>query len=311
MKVVSVVNYKGGVGKTTLTANIGAGLAKLGKRVLLIDLDPQASLTFSFFNQNEFADQLAQERTIKKWYDSPSRGRAVTKLSDLVVTPPRTTPLLAGTGGWLDLIASHQDLVSVDTLLAGAIDTKSGLVPPSRFVKVYRRLAEGLADSALSPYDVVLIDCPPSFHMMTKNAVVASDFLLIPARPDHLSTNGINHLGGEVHRLIDEYNMHAGRAGGRSKNAPHISIPPEAVIFNMVQFVGSAPMEAQGVAISKVRALRVPTFSALIRDRKAIYAVAPENGVPAILNGGRHGPAADELDQLISEFTSWIERTHP
>ena len=69
MKVVSVINHKGGVGKTTLTANLGAGLAARGRKVLLVDLDAQGSLTVSFFTQSEWTDQLMAAQTIKHWYD--------------------------------------------------------------------------------------------------------------------------------------------------------------------------------------------------------------------------------------------------
>jgi len=68
--VVSVINYKGGVGKTTLTANIGAELAARGRRVLLVDLDPQASLTFSFVQIEEWEERYAGSRTLLQWYDS-------------------------------------------------------------------------------------------------------------------------------------------------------------------------------------------------------------------------------------------------
>jgi len=69
VKVVAIINHKGGVGKTTLTANLGAGLAARGSRVLLIDLDSQASLTVSFFTQNEWTDELLPTKTIKHLYD--------------------------------------------------------------------------------------------------------------------------------------------------------------------------------------------------------------------------------------------------
>ena len=74
MKVVAIINHKGGVGKTTLTANLGAGLAARGQRVLLIDLDSQASLTVSFFTQNEWTDELLPTKTIKHWYDGLGSG---------------------------------------------------------------------------------------------------------------------------------------------------------------------------------------------------------------------------------------------
>src|SRR5205814_5729609 len=68
--VVSIINYKGGVGKTTLTANIGAELARRGRRVLLVDLDPQASLSFSFYRPVEWVEQLAESRTVLQWFAS-------------------------------------------------------------------------------------------------------------------------------------------------------------------------------------------------------------------------------------------------
>ena len=66
MHVVSVINYKGGVGKTSMTANLGAELAWRGRSVLLIDLDPQASLTFSFIRPEQWLDDFAETRTIKQ-----------------------------------------------------------------------------------------------------------------------------------------------------------------------------------------------------------------------------------------------------
>src|SRR5687768_10611814 len=101
VKVVAVVNNKGGVGKTTVTANLGAGLANMGMRVLMIDLDPQSSLTKSFFTVAEAQAFLQQVQTIRKWFESPDRGRAA-RLASLIVSPPRFNKLLRD-GGWLEL----------------------------------------------------------------------------------------------------------------------------------------------------------------------------------------------------------------
>ena len=84
MTVVSVINYKGGVGKTTLTANIGAELAYRGRKVLLVDLDPQASLTFSFYMPDEWEKSLADDRTLLQWYGSLLSGPAVEPLRPYV-----------------------------------------------------------------------------------------------------------------------------------------------------------------------------------------------------------------------------------
>src|SRR5688572_4625570 len=102
VSVVSVLNYKGGVGKTTVTANLGADMAARGRRVLLIDLDPQSSLTFSFYRPQEWEQSLA-ERTAMQWYASHSWTGTPTKLAETVVTPPRVNKLVSGR---LDLIPS-------------------------------------------------------------------------------------------------------------------------------------------------------------------------------------------------------------
>src|SRR5215218_1158668 len=104
VNVVTVINYKGGVGKTTLTANIGAELAYRGKTVLLIDLDPQASLTFSLYNPVLWERELADERTILQWFGSVLAPGSAEPLSKFVLTPPAVNRVIASSGtGRLDL----------------------------------------------------------------------------------------------------------------------------------------------------------------------------------------------------------------
>ena len=296
MKVVSIINHKGGVGKTTLTANVGAGLAARGKKVLLLDLDSQASLTISFFTQNEWADSLLPARTIKHWYDDIDNGSAMESPESLVASPRRVNKKLSSSPGSLDIIAAHRDLADVDTALAAEL-----IGDPSRFADLHSRLRDGLSHKALADYDIVLIDCAPNFGLIAKNAVAASDMLVIPTKPDYLSTNGIDSLGLKIRTFTEEYNE-------RRNGSGPIERPPAAVVFTMVQNNDGKPIETQRSVISRIEARGVPTFSTTIRDSKAVYGPAPEHGVPVILAGtGR--AATRELRNLVSEFCDRLDQT--
>ena len=87
MEIVSVINYKGGVGKTTVTSNLAANLAWNGKSVLILDMDAQASLTFSFLTPDYWEKNLKESKTIKNWFDCISQGNPTMPLADLRSKP--------------------------------------------------------------------------------------------------------------------------------------------------------------------------------------------------------------------------------
>lgn len=157
MKIISVANFKGGVGKTTTAINLAAGLKNLGKKVLLIDVDPQANLTQSLGIKDEVKESVYTVLRKEAFGEQAKLTDALTNASGL------------------DLIPSSLDLASAELELAS----------------VYGReqiLAQLL--SSLKGYDFVFIDCPPSMGMLTINALVGSNFVLIPLQAEFLPLKG-------------------------------------------------------------------------------------------------------------------------
>ena len=113
MRVISVMNYKGGVGKTTVTANLAAALAKRGRRVLLIDLDPQCSLSFSFFHVEDWEKKFSETKTVKNWYDAFIDKDFNCSLENLIVVPE--VPIKGD--GRLHMICSHLALINIEETL--------------------------------------------------------------------------------------------------------------------------------------------------------------------------------------------------
>lgn len=164
-KVIAITNQKGGVGKTTTTVNLGVGLAKDGHRVLLIDADPQGSLTVSLGIKDP--DSLDE-----------SLATVMTASIEDMQLPPETGIIQHNEG--VDLMPSNIELSGIET---GLFNTMS-----REFV------LRNYISSVKHNYDYILIDCMPSLGMMTINALVAADSVIIPSQPNFLSTKGLNLL---------------------------------------------------------------------------------------------------------------------
>lgn len=308
MKIVSIINYKGGVGKTSLTANLGAELAYRGKKVLLIDLDAQASLTFSFITPDEWNTRYEADRTIKAWFDAYDTGTSLS-LESLIETPARVANKLRGRSGALDIIFSHLGLINVDLELATQLSGANLAQSKKNFIAVHRRLGDGLKQLGKSKdYDVVLIDCPPNFNIVTKTAIVASDYILVPTRPDELSTLGIEYLMRSIRGLLDDYNDYVDLDKGikEKRIAPKIV----GVVFTMIQEYAGAPISAQRSYIAKVRSdSGLPVFRSYIKRNDTLFADAPQYGVPVVLTGHSnysHQSVVDGIEEVASEFETMI-----
>lgn len=291
MEVVSIINYKGGVGKTTITANIAAELAYRKKRVLVIDLDPQTNLTFSFIKVDEWTEKYEEKTTIKYWFDSIIDGiNPKPKFEDLIVKEKN-----------IDIICSHLGLIDVDIELAAGLSSGTERQHKINFLKTYSYIKDELKKLE-DKYDVVLFDCPPNFSIVTKNALVASDYYIVPAKMDYLSTLGINQLRNNVQNLVIQYNKYCDNEISE--------IQPEflGVVATMISLRNQEPINAQQTYISALERNDIEIFESMIRENKTAYASAPEYGIPVVYQSHSSGTYAEVVKELEDLTTEFIEK---
>lgn len=293
MKVVSIINYKGGVGKTTITSNLVAGLAQKGYKVLAIDLDPQSNLTFSFVKLEDWKNKYAEKKTIKNWFKDSYRVR---DFKELIVKPNNINK------DNLDIICSHIGLIDTDLDLATRLSGATNREQKSNFIDVHNILRKGLKDIENEGYDVVLIDCPPSFSIATRNALVASDYYMVPVKLDYLSTLGLKELNRHIEELKSDYNSNV---ADKDKS---MDLQLLGIVCNMVSKQGVGLISQEEIYKGKLNNLNFKTFKSTLRENKTMHASAPEDGIPVILkkpSGNTQKLVKQELEDLLKEF---IER---
>jgi len=165
--VIAIANQKGGVGKTTTAINLSAALALTGKRVLLIDLDPQGNSSLTFLDHNTI------ERSI---YDL---------LTDTDVSPESV--IKKTTIKTLDVLPSRINLAKFESKLLGEFDA------PFRL----KDRIEGI----IKIYDCVIIDTPPTLGLITVNALVAADYVIVPIQPSYFALEGTDDLLETVEKV--------------------------------------------------------------------------------------------------------------
>jgi chromosome partitioning protein len=172
-RVISMCNQKGGVGKTTTTINLGAALAEQGRKVLLVDFDPQGSLSVGLGLNPHEMDLTVYNLLMERDVD----------IHDVVVP--------SGVPG-MDLLPSNIDLSAAEVQLVHEV---------AREQTLQRVLAPAVAD-----YDVILIDCQPSLGLLTVNALTASDGVIVPLECEYFALRGVALLKTTIDKVRERLN---------------------------------------------------------------------------------------------------------
>ena len=174
---IAIVNQKGGTGKTTTCENLGVGLAREGKKVLLVDADPQGSLTISMDWQQP--DELPV-----------TLSTLMAKAMNDKCIPPGEGILHHVEG--VDLIPANIELAGLEVALVNSMSRE--------------KMLKQVLDSARREYDYILLDCTPSLGMLTVNALAAADTTLIPVQAQYLSAKGLEQLLQTIQKVRRQIN---------------------------------------------------------------------------------------------------------
>lgn len=268
MKVISFINMKGGVGKTTTVVEVGTILAKEhNKKVLIIDLDPQTNATFSLIGISEW-EKLKDNATIadvlgmNKGYSLRDQEYDVNQA------------IIENVGGIasLDLIPSHIELTFLDLDLSGQAGRE--IILQNQLKKCSKQ------------YDYILIDCPPNLTLAPQNALVVSDYIVVPVVPEFFPSIGLPLLSNRVDQL--------------KKRLPGCKVELLGVVFTKVKKGTNNHTDLMDSIRKSCEDLKIETFQTIIPETVRISEASTKNKPAYIINPSSDGVSA--YKNLVKEM---------
>jgi cellulose biosynthesis protein BcsQ len=286
--VIATANMKGGVGKTTLSVNLATSLAKdYGKRVLIFDLDTQISATLSLMPPTDFANYRKRKRTLKYFINQVIQPNSHAKIT----IQDAIHPAVCNTKN-LDLLPGDIELYD-EFIVAEMLHEKAFEVDRLDFEIVWNRFERTLIRQILQPmmsdYDYIILDCAPGYNLMTRSAFAASDFYILPAKPEPLSIVGIQLLERRIAELKKSH-----------ESEEHLKIQLIGIVFTMAGnlFTGRYQRQVMQRIYQDFNADKVFTTQ-IPMDVNVAKAV--DSFMPVVLSNP-HSSGAKSFTQLTQEF---------
>jgi chromosome partitioning protein len=310
MKKVSVINFKGGVGKTTLTFHLACHLARQN-RVLLIDIDHQSSMSVVMLGARLWEARVATNQTVNRVFESfanrriPMPGTEIVARNAMHQRTPRHNfyPNLDFVAAQFELDDTEIDLASTNIGNANLSDWQKRTL-----------LAEWLDGiDAEENYDYVLFDCPPATKIVSQNALACSNSYIIPVIPDELSSRGVTHFQNLVQTKIDEklsYLRTSARVDADQTPDNYVEQTTMAAIVPfIVKQAGRAASGYTNIHTEQLAALRSEWGTSVIQTVGENYIGIPEAvnaGWPVWNYSGRNATAA--VGQMMTQICDHLKR---
>lgn len=281
--IFSTINLKGGVAKTTTTVAVAETLsAEFGKRVLVVDLDPQTNATTMLIGEDKWRELNKKEHTLARLFKDALDPH--NKKFDLDATLQRKVSDVSA-ARTVDLLPSSLDLIDVQDQLASTPGGKFYSVNP---IELLWRAVK----SRLDDYDVVMVDCPPNLGIITLNGLRISQGYVIPTIPDHLSTYGIPQIVTRIGEFSDEIAE---------------EITPLGIIITKYQ----ANSTVHNNVLKSLKASKdAPVFDTVIRQANQVAAAAEHSSYGRTLKqkyGANPNGLATTYKDLASEILAKLE----